>query len=189
MFFALFGSMNVMTTLDLWVRDPKLLERRSSAGFAAEKIPRQKVIQGVATLAFLACFAIPGLAHRFHGSTLPLAVVVLGDVLVVSGQLIIFRTFRENTYASATVELAEEQRVIDTGPYRFVRHPMYAGGVVFALGLPLALGSLWGLVGLVALTLSIAWRLQSEEAFLAESLPGYDAYRARTRYRLVPGVW
>lgn len=188
-FFALFASMNLATTLYLHARDPKLLERRSRAGFAAEKIPRQKVIQAVATAAFLACFLIPALDHRLRGSALPLGAVALGDVLVVTGQLIIFRTFRENTFASATVELAEEQRVIDTGPYRLVRHPMYSGGIVFGLGLPLALGSLRGLVGVVLLTLAIVWRLQNEEVFLRESLPGYDAYRQRTPYRLVPGVW
>jgi protein-S-isoprenylcysteine O-methyltransferase Ste14 len=188
-FFAIFLGINLGTTLDLYVRDPKLLERRSSGGFAAEKIPRQKVIQAAATGAFLACFLIPALDHRFHGSSVPLVAVVVGDVLVAAGQLIVSRTFRENTYASATVELAEQQRVIDTGPYRLVRHPMYAGGIVFAIGLPLALGSLRGLVGVVLLTLSIVWRLQNEEAFLAQNLPGYDAYRRRTRHRLVPGVW
>src|SRR5262249_22802332 len=102
------------------------------------------------------------------------------------GFLIVFLVFRENTYTSAVIEVAAGQRVIDTGPYAVVRHPMYVGGLVLVAGIPLALGSFVGLAGFPPFAAVIVWRLLDEERLLARELPGYDAYRAKTRYRLVP---
>ncbi|MEJ0071165.1 MAG: isoprenylcysteine carboxylmethyltransferase family protein [Pseudomonadota bacterium] len=97
--------------------------------------------------------------------------------------------FRANSFSSATIELAADQTVISTGPYALVRHPMYAGGLVMFLGIPLALGSWWGLLAVAALLPPLIWRLLDEEKFLARHLPGYRDYQARVRYRLLPGVW
>ncbi len=95
-----------------------------------------------------------------------------GDVLVILGFLIIFLVFKENTFASATIELAPDQKVISTGPYAFVRHPMYAGGLVMLLGIPIALGSWWGLLLMAPLTPALIWRLIDEEKFLAKKPAG-----------------
>jgi protein-S-isoprenylcysteine O-methyltransferase Ste14 len=188
-FLTTFFLCSLAVTLDLMKRDPKLLERRIKAGPVAEQRPRQRLIQALASAAFLAILAVPALDHRLGWSRVPLLVVVAGDSLVVVGFLVVFRVFRENSYASAVIEVGAEQRVIDTGPYAWVRHPMYAGALVLLGGVPLALGSLWGLLVLAPFTAVIAWRLLDEEAFLLRQLPGYAAYRAKTRYRLLPFVW
>jgi len=120
---------------------------------------------------------------------MPSVIAFAGDVLVAFGFLVIFRVFRENPFTSATIELAAEQRVISTGPYALIRHPMYAGGLVLLLGIPVALGSWWGLLVFVAMMPALIWRLIDEERFLARSLPGYRAYQNKVRYRLVPPVW
>jgi protein-S-isoprenylcysteine O-methyltransferase Ste14 len=132
---------------------------------------------------------VPALDHRFSWSRVPLAVVVAGDVLVGVGFLIVFLVFRENSFASAVVEVSAAQKVIDTGPYARVRHPMYAGALVLLAGIPLALGSLFGLLVLVPFAAILVARLLDEERFLVRELPGYAAYRQKTRYRLIPYVW
>ncbi len=114
---------------------------------------------------------------------------MLGDALVALGFAVVFLVFRANTFASSTIEVAQEQRVIDTGPYAVVRHPMYAGGLVLVAGIPLALGAAVGLVTLPVFVAVLAWRLVDEERVLVAQLPGYAAYRARVRYRLAPGIW
>jgi protein-S-isoprenylcysteine O-methyltransferase Ste14 len=103
--------------------------------------------------------------------------------------LIIFFVFRENTFTASTVQVANNQKVISTGVYRLVRHPMYVGGLVFVFGVPLALGSWWGLLTFIPLTFVIVWRLVDEERFLVENLSGYGEYRGAVKYRLIPFVW
>ena len=112
-----------------------------------------------------------------------------GDPLVAIGFAIVFAVFRANTFTAATVELAADQVVISSGPYAVVRHPMYAGALLLLLGTPLALGSWWGLLTMVPMTLTIVWRLLDEERFLAQNLPGYPDYQRKVRYRLLPLVW
>ena len=107
----------------------------------------------------------------------------------VRGFLIIFLVFRENSHASAIVEVGTDQHVVDTGPYRIVRHPMYAGALIMFVGIPPALGSWWGLLPAAGIVPVLAWRLTREEAFLAANLAGYGDYRARVRYRLAPILW
>jgi protein-S-isoprenylcysteine O-methyltransferase Ste14 len=115
--------------------------------------------------------------------------VVIGDVLFAVGFGCIGRVYRENTYTSATIEIAAGQRVIDTGPYAVVRHPMYASALLYLIGTPLALGSDWGFLGLAFMLPFLVWRLLDEELLLARELPGYTAYQARVHYRLIPGLW
>jgi protein-S-isoprenylcysteine O-methyltransferase Ste14 len=183
-----FGCAGVITVW-LWFRDKALLERRVKAGPGSEPDPIQNVVQAVAGLVFLATFAVPGLDRRFGWSHAPLAVSLAGDGMIAIGFLIVFLTFRENTFTAGTIEVAEGQHVIDSGPYAVVRHHMYAGALVMIAGIPLAIGSWWGLIAAVVLVPILVWRLLREETFLAANLAGYDAYRGRVRYRLAPIFW
>lgn len=166
-----------------------LLERRVRAGPAAERRPTQILIQTVAGLAFLGIFIVSSLDHRFAWSHLPVAVALAGDVLVALGFLIVFLVFKENSFASGTIELTTGQPVISTGPYGLVRHPMYLGGLVLLFGTPLALGSLPALALFIPIAAVIVARLLDEERFLAHGLAGYQDYRRKVRYRLAPLLW
>jgi protein-S-isoprenylcysteine O-methyltransferase Ste14 len=188
-FLAVFGGAALMITLYLMKKDPKLLERRVYAGPSAEKERGQQIIQSITSIGFGAGLIVPSLDYRMHWSRVPLSVVVAGDLLVVVGFLIVFFVYRENSFASATIKLAPDQKVISTGPYALVRHPMYFGGLVMFVGIPLALGSWWGLLVFALMVPAIIWRLLDEEKFLENNLMGYSDYRARVTYRLIPFVW
>ena len=149
-FLALFFGASLAITVYLAKKDPALLERRTQAGPVAEKERSQKLVQGFASIAFLSTIVVPALDHRFGWSHAPLPAVIVGDALVGLGFLLVFLVFRENTFTSSVIEVAAEQRVIETGPYAVVRHPMYVGGLVLVAGIPLALGSLVGLVDVPA---------------------------------------
>jgi len=188
-FLCVFVFCSAVITLDIQSRDPALLERRLCAGPGAEQRARQKAIQGLVSLTFIASMLVPAFDHRYGWSQLPRPIVILGDLLVGLGFWAVFLVFRENTFAAAVIEVGTEQKVIDSGPYALVRHPMYAGGLVLFSGIPLALGSLWGLCLLPLFAGLIVWRLLDEEALLSERLPGYRSYCKKTRYRLIPYVW
>jgi protein-S-isoprenylcysteine O-methyltransferase Ste14 len=176
-------------TLDLMKNDPKLLERRMSAGVSAEKEKSQKIIQFLSTAVFIALFVLPVLDHRFGWSSVPAYVAVAGDALIALGFLVVFQVFKVNTFTSGIIEVAAEQKVISTGPYGLVRHPMYFGALILLVGIPIALGSWWGVLLVVPMTVVLVWRLLDEEIFLAKNLPGYVEYRQKVRHRLVPFVW
>jgi protein-S-isoprenylcysteine O-methyltransferase Ste14 len=188
-FLAVYFGSSLAITLHLMKNDPKLLERRMSGGPAAEKETTQKIIMLLVSLGFIALIVVPALDHRFGWSHMPPSAALAGDVLVLLGWLAIFSVFEENTFSSATIELAPGQKVISTGPYALVRHPMYAGGLVMLLGVPIALGSWWGLLVIVAMIPALIWRLLDEEKFLARNLPGYMDYQRQVRYRLIPLLW
>jgi protein-S-isoprenylcysteine O-methyltransferase Ste14 len=189
LFLAVFAVASLAITQYLIKQDPELLERRVRAGPVAEQDRGQKIIQSLASLAFIATLVVPGIDHRLGWSTVPVWVVFAGDALVALGFLVVFFVFRENTFASATIEVEEGQRAISTGPYALVRHPMYAGALILLAGVPIALGSWWGLLAVAPMKLLIVLRLLAEERFLAKNLPGYADYRSRVRYRLAPFVW
>jgi protein-S-isoprenylcysteine O-methyltransferase Ste14 len=188
-FLAVFGVAVLAITLYLLRWDPQLLERRTSAGPVAERERSQQVIQSLASLAFVALFVVCTVDHRLGWSAVPLAVIVLGEILVAGGLFAVFLVFKENSFTSATIEVGAEQRVISTGPYALVRHPMYAGALVMLLGVPLALGSWWGLLLVVVMAAVIVGRLLAEEKYLAKNLPGYPAYQRQVRFRLLPLIW
>lgn len=169
--------------------DPSLIRRRMHAGPLAEHERSQQIIQTVTAVLGIAVFVLPGFDHRLGWSSLPVAVVVLGDALVAAGLLLVFRVFQENGWAASTIQVEDDQPVIRTGPYAWVRHPMYAGSLLLFLATPLALGSLPALVPAVLLCAAVVVRLLDEERFLVERLPGYADYRREVPYRLVPGVW
>lgn len=188
-YLLIFTGASILITLYLMRKDPALLERRMSGGPTAEKQPTQKVIMLCTSIGFIALLVVPGFDHRFGWSTVPVGGVVAGDVLVAIGFYLIFLVYRENTFTSATIEIAENHKVISTGPYAIVRHPMYASGSLYLLGTPLALDSYWGFVPIAAMMPFLIWRLYDEERFLASNLPGYSEYQKRVRHRLLPFMW
>ena len=188
-FLAVFFLPSFAITVYLMKNDPRLLERRLQGGPTAEKEPRQKIIQTFTSIMFIAMLVVSALDHRFGWSHVPPYVAITGDVLVALGFLIIFFVYKENTFASATIELAPEQKVISTGLYARVRHPMYMGGLFLFGSMPLALGSWWGLFVFLLFMPALIWRLLDEERFLERNLPGYVEYRNKVKFRLVPYVW
>lgn len=189
LFLATFGTATLLVTLYLMVKDRALLERRVEAGPGAEQQGGQRLIQWIATAAFIAIFIVSPLDHRFGWTDPSASIVIIGDVLVALGLFFVFLVFRENSFTAGTIQVAEGQRVIDTGPYALVRHPMYAGAFVMLIGVPPALDSYFGLLAVVPLMRVIAWRAQEEERYLAANLEGYSAYLGKVRHRLVPGLW
>jgi protein-S-isoprenylcysteine O-methyltransferase Ste14 len=188
-YLSIFFGASSITTLDLMKRDPALLQRRMRGGPTAETETTQKVIVFFASVGFIALLVVPALDHRFGWSVVPLAGVVAGDILVAMGFYVIFRVYRVNTFTAATIQVAADQRVISTGPYAIVRHPMYAGASLYVVGTPLALGSYWGLLAAAAMLPFLIWRLVDEERLLARKLPGYTEYQQRVPHRLVPWMW
>jgi protein-S-isoprenylcysteine O-methyltransferase Ste14 len=189
LFLAVFFGSSLAITLYLMKYDRSLLQRRMQGGPAAEKEKTQKIVMSLVSVAFVALLVVPALDHRFHWSNMPPLVVLTGDALIALSYFAIFLVFRENSFSSATVEIDPEQKVVSTGSYALVRHPMYAGGLLIFVGGHLALGSWWGLLVTVLLFPALLWRLLDEEQFLAKKLPGYAAYMSKVRYRLVPFVW
>ena len=189
LFLAVFGVLGLAITVYLMREDPKLLERRMRGGPTAEKSTSQRIIMSIVSIGFIASFVVCGLDHRAHWSTLSPAVAIAADAVIVLGWTVIFFVFRENTFTAATIEVAPDQKVISTGPYAVVRHPMYSGSLIYLLGMPIALGSWWGLFVVIAMMPALLWRLVDEERFLAKNLPGYLRYQATVRYRLLPRIW
>ncbi|PRY02479.1 methyltransferase family protein [Allonocardiopsis opalescens] len=186
---AVYGVGSLAMTVYLARRDPALLERRTAIGPMGEKRAGQRALMYVVSLAFLALLAVSALDHRFAWSAVPPYLSVAADVLAAAGLLIIFRVFRENGFSSTSVEVADGQRVISSGPYAVVRHPMYSGALLFVLAIPVALGSWWGLLAFVPLAATLVWRTLDEEQLLRRELAGYTEYTRGVRYRLLPRVW
>lgn len=185
----IFLAASALITVYLWKHDRRLLESRVKAGPGAEKEKTQKWIQILASLAFIGTLVLPSLDRRFHWSHVSIVLVIAGETLVALGFLAVFVVYKENTFTSATIEIAPGQRVISTGPYAFVRHPMYTGALVMLVATPLALGSWWGIPMSIPMTLVIVLRLLDEERFLRDNLTGYAEYCGKVRFRLVPHIW
>jgi protein-S-isoprenylcysteine O-methyltransferase Ste14 len=188
-FLAVFEAASVLVTLELMRRDPALLERRMRGGPTAEQEPTQRIIMLFASAGFVALIVVPGLDHRFGWSTVPIAAVVAGNLLIAVGFYLIALVYRANTFTSATVQVVADQKIVTTGPYAIVRHPMYASAMLYLIGMPLSLGSWWGFAALAAMFPFLVWRLVDEEQLLTRELPGYAEYRSRVRYRLLPLIW
>ncbi len=170
--------------------DPALLKRRMSGGPTAEKEMAQKIIMLFATIGFIGMLLLPALDRRFGWSAgVPVVLVIAGDLLIAVGFYMISFVFRANSFAAATIQVEEGQKVITTGPYAIVRHPMYSGALLYCIGIPLALGSYWGFAPLAMMFGFIIWRLFDEERLLRKNLPGYAEYCAKVKWRLVPGVF
>lgn len=166
--------------------DTGLLARRMRL---REKEAQQKRIVKLSYIPFVLAFLIPGFDKRFGWSHVPLAEVIVADVLVLLGYCLVFLVFRENRYASRIIEVEKGQSVIASGPYAVIRHPMYLGTLLMYVFSPLALGSYWAVLpGLLIIPVLVA-RILNEEKVLLQDLQGYQEYVQKTRYRLIPGIW
>jgi protein-S-isoprenylcysteine O-methyltransferase Ste14 len=188
-FLAVFFGASLLITFYLLQHDPALLKRRLKGGPAAEKRTSQKVIMLFASIGFIGLLVVPALDHRFGWSSVPVYLTIAGYIVTAVGFYLVFLVYRENSFTSATIEIAEGQTVISTGPYARVRHPMYTGSLLYLGGMPFALGSYWGLLALGAIVPAIILRLLDEERFLAKNLPGYAEYLKRVRWRLIRGIF
>jgi protein-S-isoprenylcysteine O-methyltransferase Ste14 len=188
-FIAVFIVVTLVPSIYLAVKDPAALRRRMKAGPTAETRFVQKVVITGTFVAVVAVLIVSALDHRFGWSQVPTPVVVLGDILVGVGlgmaQLVVI----QNSYAAATITVEAEQKVVSTGLYGLVRHPMYVGTLIMMIGTPLALDSYWGLLAIVLALPVLAARINDEEKMLRQELDGYDEYMEKVHYRLVPGVW
>ncbi len=188
-FIAVFMLATIVPTMYLGRTDPAALQRRMHAGPLAETRAVQKIIIVGAFLGLFTMLALSAFDHRFGWSPVPAAVCVFGDVLVVAGLLIGMLVVTQNSYAAATVTVEAEQKLVSGGLYKLVRHPMYAGSLILMLGIPLALGSYWGLLLIIPGLLVLVSRILDEETLLSQELAGYREYKQRVHFRLVPHVW
>lgn len=191
-FLALFIGCSLAIGVWLLKTNPDLLAERMKSPFSADQKPRDRALMVVIVLGFFAWFAFMALdARRFGWSHTSPWAQVLGAVLIVGAYCGYIQVFRANSFASVLVRLQKDrgQTVISTGPYAVVRHPMYAYALPLLIGVPLLLGSLWGLFGLLLFVPMLALRALGEEAMLMDGLPGYRDYAAKVRFRLLPGVW
>lgn len=170
----------------LYFTDRDLFERRTRT---RETEPAQRRFGVMIMVAFVAMLTLAGLDRRFGWSFVPAAAVIAADLGMVVGYVLFALVLRENSYASRVIELHAGQRVIATGPYRHVRHPMYSAALLMFLAAPVALGSWWALLPAIALPFLLALRIRNEEEVLARGLPGYSEYMERVRHRVIPGVW
>jgi len=169
--------------------NPAVLQRRMRGGPKAETRAAQKVAMAGLWLSLAAMFVVSALDHRFGWSPVPTAISLVGDVLVAVGLGLAMLVVLQNSHAAATVQVESGQKVVSTGLYGLVRHPMYAGNLIMMVGIPLALGSYWGLVFVIPGLVGLAFRIRDEEKLLTEDLDGYREYTQEVRYRLVPGMW
>ena len=188
-FIALFVVGAMVPTIYLAVAYPDAFRRRTRYGPFAETRMVQKFINVGILLAVVAAGVVSALDHRFGWSTVPTAVVVVGNVLVVTGLGLAELVVIQNNYAAATITVEEEQPVVSTGLYGLVRHPMYVGALIMMVGMPLALASYWALLTIIPGVLVFAARISDEEKALRQDLDGYEEYTEKVQYRLVPGVW
>ncbi|OBB90772.1 isoprenylcysteine carboxylmethyltransferase family protein [Mycobacterium sp. 852002-40037_SCH5390672] len=189
LFIAVFTVATIVPTVYLGRTNPAALQRRMRAGPRAEPRKAQKFIITGSFLGLFATMVFSALDHRFGWSSVPPWLSVLGDALVTTGLGIAMLVIVQNSYAAATVTVETGQTVVSDGLYKFVRHPMYVGNVIMMVGIPLALGSYWGLLFLIPGTLVLTLRILDEEQLLTRELPGYREYAQRVGYRMVPYVW
>ena len=188
-FIAVFAASTMIPSLYLAAKNPAALERRMQAGPAAETRPLQKLIISFAFVSLGATIVVSALDFRFGWSSVPAAISVIGDVLVALGLGISMIVTIQNGYAAANVKVESGQDLVSTGLYGVVRHPMYFGNVVLMIGIPLALGSYWGLLFVIPGLAVLAARILDEEKVLTQQLAGYRDYAQRVHYRMVPYVW
>ncbi len=171
------------------VKDPELIERRKQAGPGAEQSTLQKIVATIAFTALFAVFIACGLDHRFGWSHMPPVVSWIGDGLEVFSFFMFYVVLKENSFGGSSIRVEENQRVISTGPYAIVRHPLYVGTIVMVIGIALGLGSWWALLILALQLPMLAIRILDEEKVLENELAGYKDYEQKVRYRLAPHLW
>ena len=165
---------------------PELLARRMKL---KEKQVEQKLIIKLSFIPFLLAFILPGIDKRLGWSNVPITIIVAAEMLVLIGYILFFLVLKENQFASRVIEVEKGQKVIQSGPYRLVRHPMYLGAILMYVASPLALGSYWAVIPAIFIIPIFIARILNEESVLAKELEGYSEYKLITRYRLIPGIW
>jgi protein-S-isoprenylcysteine O-methyltransferase Ste14 len=188
-YMAVFVASTLGSSLYLAVKYPAALQRRMKAGPTAETRPVQRLVMVANIASVVAQLVVSAFDHRFGWSSVPVPMVIVGDVLVGMGLLVAQYVVVQNGYAAATITVEADQPLVSTGLYGLVRHPMYFGTLIMMLGTPLALDSYWGFVVLIPAFVALAVRIGDEEKMLTEELDGYGAYMQKVRYRLLPGVW
>jgi protein-S-isoprenylcysteine O-methyltransferase Ste14 len=188
-FMAVFITSTLLPSLYLAVESPAALQRRMKGGPTAETRPVQRIVMVATMLSVVAQLMVSALDHRFGWSSVPLPVVIVGDVLVAVGLLTAQFVIVQNGYAAATITVEAGQPLVSTGLYGVVRHPMYLGALVMMLGVPPALDSYWGYLVLIPAFVALMVRIADEEKMLTSELAGYADYVHTVRYRLVPGLW
>ncbi|MEI6766081.1 MAG: isoprenylcysteine carboxylmethyltransferase family protein [Bacteroidota bacterium] len=183
-----FGGVTVITVY-IFINDKRLLQSRLKVGTTAEKRTAQKIIQGFASIGFIGMYIVAGFDHRYQWSSLPEAVWIASDIMLIVTMALLFIVFRKNTFLSATIEVQQNQSVITDGPYALVRHPMYSAALLLFIFTPLALGSLYGIIAVPFMILVLAMRCIDEEKALSQELDKYSDYCKTVRYRLIPCVW
>ncbi|MDP4275594.1 MAG: isoprenylcysteine carboxylmethyltransferase family protein [Bacteroidota bacterium] len=183
-YLTIFSIITIFMIVYFSKKSPELLTRRS-------EFREQEKVRKIPPFLklFLVMYLIPGLDFRFNWSAVPLWLVIVANIMVCSGYIFIIIVFNENSYASATIKLENEQRVISTGPYAIIRHPMYAGMLLMTLFTPLALGSYWALIPCILFIPWLYLRIKNEEEILLNELPGYGEYCGKIKYRLFPLIW
>ena len=167
-------------------KNPDLLKSRLDA---KEKQREQSLVVKLSGLMFLAGFVVAGLGVRFGWYALPKPVVIVAAVIFIIAYILYAEVLRENTYLSRTIEVQENQKVIDTGLYGIVRHPMYSATLLLFLSMPLVLGSVYSFIIFLVYPFIIAKRIKHEEEFLEKELNGYREYKQKVKYRLIPFIW
>jgi protein-S-isoprenylcysteine O-methyltransferase Ste14 len=188
-FIAVFTLSTSVPSIYLSLKNPAALQRRMQGGPAGETRTVQKMIVSAIFLLLPAMMVLSAFDHRFGWSPVPMAVSVVGDALVAIGLGLAMLVVIQNSYAAANVTVEAGQKVITTGLYGFVRHPMYVGALIMMVGIPLALDSWWGLVILIPSVIVLVLRILDEEKMLKQELDGYSQYTQKVHYRLVPYVW
>ncbi|GLV60544.1 membrane protein [Dictyobacter sp. S3.2.2.5] len=188
-FIVVFALSTNIPSLYLALKNPEALKRRMHAGPGAESRPAQKIIITIAFLSLPAVMVFSAFDYRFGWSPVPDAISIVGDALVAIGLVLSMVVVIQNEYAAANVTVETGQKVISTGFYGVVRHPMYSFVLILMIGIPLALGSWWGLLVLVPGVIVLAFRIHDEEQMLTQELTGYSDYTHRVHYRLLPYVW
>lgn len=170
----------------MWLKKPELLSRRLNA---KEKQDGQRTVIAVSAVMFISGFVISGLCVKYDFLVLPLWISLIFTAVFIAGYILYGIVISQNEYLSRTIEVSDSQKVIDTGIYSVVRHPMYLATILMFMSMPLILGSVMGFLVFLAYPFIIAYRIKKEEEFLSENLSGYSDYIKKVKYRMIPKIW
>ena len=170
----------------VFIKSPSLLRRRLNA---KEEQDEQKIVLFASGIMFLLAFALAGLNFRFGWFSLPGIVITIASIIFLLSYIMYGEVLRENAYLSRTVEVSDDQKVVDTGLYGLVRHPMYTSTIFLFLSMPLVLGSIYSFIVMLIYPIIIAFRIKNEEEVLENELIGYKEYKEKVKYRLIPYLW
>ncbi len=176
----------IIVLIYLLINDPGLLAKRLKT---KEKVKEQRLIQKIGIIPVLTGFLLPGFDFRFKWSNVPVWLVVIGVILIILGYVLFIIVIRQNSYASRVIEIQQNQKVIDTGLYSVIRHPMYLAGIIIMLFSPVILGSFYAVIPMIFYAIIIIFRIYNEEEVLKKGLEGYNEYLKKVKFRLIPFVW